>query len=63
MLKHFLLDLVKYYKTITKFAGNPLTSSLPTSLPPTSLLLTVSKKFNYCYASISFKRQINKIII
>jgi len=71
-LNYFLLDLAEYYnKTITKSARNPLTSLpptflLPTSLPPTFKLLissppTTSKKFNYCYASASFKKQANRI--
>jgi len=67
------LDLAEHYnKIIIKFAGNPLTSSLLTSLPPTFLPLTflplislppaIFKKFNLYYISIFFKRQVNKII-
>ena len=67
ILKHSLSDLVEHYnKAITKSTENPLTSSLPSSLPPTSLpptfLLptssppTTSKKFNHRYTSTSLKR-------
>jgi len=71
------LDLAEHYnKVIAKSAKNPLISSLPASLPPTSLpltssppafkplvslLLTTSKKFNPYYTSTSFKRQANRI--
>ena len=63
--------------TIAKSAGNPLTFSLPTSLPPTSLLPTsllptfkplispptASKRFN-CYYTFAFlKRQANRIAV
>ena len=64
-------DIVEHCNnTIAKSAGNPLTSSLPASLPPTSLppaslpptfkpLIsppTASKNFNPYYTSTSLKR-------
>jgi len=71
------LDLAEHYnEVIAKSAGNPLTSSLPAFLPPTSLPLTsspptfkplvssspaASKKFNPYRASASLKRQANRI--
>ena len=64
-----MLDLVEHHnKAIMKSAGNPLTSSLPASLPPTSLPLVSSppavfKTFNCRYTSTSLKRQANKIAI
>jgi len=63
------LDLAEHYnKTIAKSAGNPLTSLLPCSLPPISLLPAssppaASKKFDYCYAFASLKRQADRITV
>ena len=74
-----MLDLAEHHnETITKSAGNLLTSLLLTSLLPTSLLPAslpptfkplvslspaASKIFNRCYASTSLKRQADRITI
>jgi hypothetical protein len=71
-----LSDIAEHHNNaITKSAGNPLTSSLPASLPPASLppaslppafepLISppaASKKFDHRRASASLKKQADRI--